>query len=269
MNSFRSVERAIAHEIERQTEARRTGEPIVQETRLWDEDRGETRSMRSKEHAHDYRYFPEPDLPVLTVDDAWVARVRADLPELPVARRTRFEEAYGLAAGDAEVLTHRKDVADYFEEGVAAGASPRDMASWTTTEILRILRDEKLDRALVIRDWPVPPARLAELIALVAAGTVNRTTAKRLLPVLGTDPRPVHALVDAEGLAQVSDRGALEAIVASVVAAHPEQVEQLRAGRDKVIGFLVGQVMKASAGKANPKLAQDLLRAAIAAERPV
>jgi aspartyl-tRNA(Asn)/glutamyl-tRNA(Gln) amidotransferase subunit B len=198
-----------------------------------------------------------------------VARVRADLPELPAARRARFEEVHGLVVGDAEVLTQRKDVADYFEAGVAAGASPRDMASWTTTEILRIVRDEKLDRALVIRDWPVPAARLAELLALVAAGTVNRTTAKRLLPALGGDPRPVRALVEAEGLAQVSDRGALETIVAGVVAAHPEQVEQLRAGKDKVIGFLVGQVMKASAGKANPKLAQELLRAAVTAERPV
>jgi len=263
VNSFRSVEKAIAHEIVRQTEARRSGEPIVQETRLWDEDRNETRSMRSKEHAHDYRYFPEPDLPTLAVDDAWVARVRAELPELPAARRQRFEQAHGLAATDADVLTQRKDVADYFEAGVAAGAAPRDMASWTTTEILRTIRDEKLDRELVIRSWPVAPERLAELVMLVAAGTVNRTTAKNLLTTLRTDPRPVREVIDAEGLAQVSDRGALEGIVAEVVAAHPDQAAQIRGGKDKVIGFLVGQVMKASGGKANPQVVQELLRAAI------
>ena len=264
MNSFRSVERAIAYEIDRQTDAYRLGDPIVQETRLWDEDRGETRSMRSKEHAHDYRYFPEPDLPALLVDDAWVERIRATLPELPAARRSRFVDSLGLSEAEADVLTQRKDVADYFEDGVAAGASPRDMATWTTTEILRVVRDEKLDRALVIRDWPLPAARLAELIALVADGTVNRPTAKRLLPDLGRDPRSVREVIDAEGLAQVSDRGALEAIVAEVVAAHPDQVAQVRAGKEKVIGFLVGQVMKASGGTANPKLVQELLRAAIA-----
>jgi len=263
LNSFRSVERAIAHEIERQSDALATGETIVQETRLWDEDRNVTRPMRSKEHAHDYRYFPEPDLPALVVGPDWVEAVRADLPELPAARRARFEASLGLSPMDADVLTQRKDVADYFEAGVAAGATPKDMASWTTTEILRIVREDKLDRNLVIRDWPLDPTRLAELILLVADGTVNRTTAKNLLPALRADLRPVRAVIEAEGLAQVSDRGELEAIVARVVEAHPEQVEQFRAGKDKVIGFLVGQVMKASGGKANPRMVQDLLRAAI------
>jgi aspartyl-tRNA(Asn)/glutamyl-tRNA(Gln) amidotransferase subunit B len=263
VNSFRSVEKAIAFEIDRQTEARRAGEPIVQETRLWDEDREATRSMRSKEYAHDYRYFPEPDLPVLVVDAPWVDRVRAALPELPAARRARFEEEHGLAATDADVLTQRKDVADYFEAGVAAGAAPRDMATWTATEVLRLIHDERLDRALVIHDWPIAPQRLAELIGLVADGTVSRGAARTLLPRLRTDPRPVRDLVEAEGLVQVSDRGALEAIVADVIAAHPEQAEQFRAGKEKVLGFLVGQVMKASGGTANPKIANELLRAAL------
>jgi aspartyl-tRNA(Asn)/glutamyl-tRNA(Gln) amidotransferase subunit B len=264
MNSFRSVERAIAYEIGRQERATAEREPIVQETRLWDAAREETRSMRSKEYAHDYRYFPEPDLPPLVVEPAWVDAVRASLPELPAARRARFERAFGLSAYDADVLTQRKDIADYFEAGIAAGAAPKDMANWTMTEVLRIVREEKLDDALVIRDWPVSAAQLAGLIELVAGGQVNRNTAKALLPKLrGTDQHPA-ALVAAEGLAQVSDRGALEAIVADVLARSPEQVAQWKAGKEKVLGFLVGQVMKASGGKAAPQVVQDLLRAKLA-----
>jgi aspartyl-tRNA(Asn)/glutamyl-tRNA(Gln) amidotransferase subunit B len=219
--------------------------------------------MRSKEYAHDYRYFPEPDLPPVVVDDAWVAAVRARLPELPAARRARFEREFGLSAYDADVLTQRKDIADYFEAGLAAGAAPKEMANWTLTDILRIVRDEKLDHALVIRDWPVSAGQLARLIGLVTAGQLNRNTAKALLPKLrGTDHDPA-ALVAAEGLGQVSDRGALEAIVAEVIARCPEQAAQFRSGKDKVLGFLVGQVMKASGGKAAPQLVQDLLRQAL------
>jgi aspartyl-tRNA(Asn)/glutamyl-tRNA(Gln) amidotransferase subunit B len=263
MNSFRAVERAITYEIARQQRALADGEPLAQETRLWDADREETRPMRSKEYAHDYRYFPEPDLPPLVVDDTWIAAVRARLPELPAARRTRFARDFGLSAYDADVLTQRKDIADYFEAGLAAGAAPKDMANWTMTEILRIVRDEKLDHALVIRDWPVTAAQLAALIDLVTSGTVNRNTAKALLPKLrGTDRDP-REVVAAEGLAQVSDRGTLDAIVAEVIARSPEQVAQFKAGKDKVLGFLVGQVMKASGGKAAPQLVQDLLREAL------
>ncbi|HWP64580.1 MAG TPA: Asp-tRNA(Asn)/Glu-tRNA(Gln) amidotransferase subunit GatB [Candidatus Limnocylindria bacterium] len=264
MNSFRAVERAIAYEIRRQERALADGEPIVQETRLWDADREETRSMRSKEYAHDYRYFPEPDLPPLVVDAAWVADIRARMPELPAERRARFERSLGLSAYDADVLTQRKDVADYFEAGVAAGAPPKDMANWTLTEVLRIVREEKLDHALVIRDWPVSAAQLAGLIRLVADGTINRNTAKALLPKLrGTSQDPA-ALVAAEGLGQVSDRGALEAVVADVIARCPEQVAQFKAGKEKVLGFLVGQVMKASGGKAAPQVVQELLRTKLA-----
>src|SRR6185436_5155142 len=219
--------------------------------------------MRSKEYAHDYRYFPDPDVPPLVVDEAWVGDVRTHLPELPADRRARFERDYGLSTYDADVLTQRKDVADYFEAGVAAGAPAKDMANWVLTEVLRIVREEKLDHALVIRDWPVSAAQLAKLIQLVASGQVNRNTAKALLPKLrGTSQDPA-ALVAAEGLGQVSDRGALEDIVADVITRCPEQVEQFKSGKDKVIGFLVGQVMKASGGKAAPQVVQDLLRAAL------
>jgi len=260
MNSFRAVEKAIAFEIARQTDALGRGEPLVQETRLWDPDREETRSMRSKEHAHDYRYFPEPDLLPVVVAPGWVEEVRASLPELPAARRERFERQHGLSAYDADVLTQRKDVADYFEAGVADGAPAKEMANWTMTELLRLVREEKLDHALVIRDWPVTPQQLAGLVKLVQAGTVNRNTAKGLVPKLrGTDRDPAE-LVAAEGLAQVSDRGALERAVADVIARNAAQVAEFRAGKDRVLGFLVGQVMKATGGKASPKLVNELLR---------
>jgi aspartyl-tRNA(Asn)/glutamyl-tRNA(Gln) amidotransferase subunit B len=263
MNSFRAVEKAIAHEVARQAEALATGEPIVQETRLWDADREETRTMRRKEYADDYRYFPEPDLLPVAVDEAWVGEIRASLPELPGPRRDRFVREHQLSPYDADVLTQRKDVADYFEAGVAAGAPAKAMANWTMTELLRIVREEKLDRALVIRDWPLTPTQLARLATLVEDGTVNRNTAKALIPRLRGTAEDPAALVAAEGLAQVSDRAALEAAVADVVARHPAQVAEFRAGKARVLGFLVGQAMKATGGKANPQLLQDLLRTAL------
>ena len=264
MNSFRAVEKAITYEIARQTDAVGRGERLVQETRLWDADREETRPMRSKESAHDYRYFPEPDLLPLVVESPWVDEVRATLPELPSARRERFVREFQLSTYDADVLTQRKDVADYFEAGVAAGAPPKEMANWVMTEILRIIREDKLDRALVIRDWPVSPTQLAGLVKLVESGTVNRNTAKSLVPKLRGTTRDPGELVASEGLAQVSDRGALEAAVAEAIAQNPAQVAEFRAGKERVLGFLVGKVMKATGGKANPQVVQELLRAKLA-----
>jgi aspartyl-tRNA(Asn)/glutamyl-tRNA(Gln) amidotransferase subunit B len=264
MNSFRAVEKAIAFEIARQSEALRTGEKLRQETRLWDADREETRPMRSKEQAHDYRYFPEPDLLPLVVPQTWVDEIRHTLPELPARRRDRYVRAYGLSPYDADVLTQRKDVADYFEAALADGAPAKDLANWVMTELLRIVREEKLDDALVIRDWPISAAQLAKLVRLVHAGTINRNTAKGLIPRLrgtATDP---EELVRAEGLGQVSDVGALETAVAEVIAKHPAQVAEFRSGKDRVLGFLVGQVMKATKGKGNPQLVQDVLRKALA-----
>ena len=265
MNSFRSVEKAIAYEIERQAAALGRGESLRQETRLWDAEREETRPMRSKEFAHDYRYFPEPDLLPLVVDRTWVDEVRATLPELPAPRRERFVRDYQLSTYDADVLTQRKDIADYFEAAIAAGAAPKEMANWVTTELLRIVHDEKLDRALVIRDWPVTPTQLARLATLVQSGTINRNTAKALVPRLRGTTLDPQELVAAEGLGQVSDRGALEAAVADVVARHPAQVAEFRSGKERVLGFLVGQVMKATGGKANPQVVQELMRAALVA----
>src|SRR5439155_16726936 len=224
MNSFRSVENAIAYEIERQAAALAHGEPLRQETRLWDAEREETRPMRSKEFAHDYRYFPEPDLLPLVVDRTWVDEVRATLPELPAPRRERFVRDYQLSTYDADVLTQRKDVADYFEAGVATGAAPKEMANWVMTELLRLVRDEKLDRQLVVREWPITPTQLAKLAVLVEKGTINRNTAKGVIPRLRGTGRDPEELVATEGLAQVSDRGALDAAVAEVIARHPAQV---------------------------------------------
>ena len=189
--------------------------------------------------------------------------VRATLPELPAARRERFARDHQLSPYDADVLTQRKDVADYFEAGVAAGAAPKEMANWVMTELLRIVRDEKLDRALVIRDWPVTAAQLAGLVKLVEAGTINRNTAKGLIPRLRGTGRDPTELVAAEGLAQVSDRGALEAAVADVLAKHPAQAAEFKSGKERVLGFLVGQVMKATGGKANPQVVGELLRKAL------
>jgi len=197
------------------------------------------------------------------VDPTWVDGIRAGMCELPEPRRARFERDYGLSAYDADVLTQRKDVADYFEDGVRAGAAPKEMANWVTTEVLRIVRDEKLDHALVIRDWPLTAAQVAKLAALVQAGTVNRNTAKGLIPRLLRTGRDPAELVAAEGLGQVSDRDALQALVDDVIAKNPAQVAQLKGGKQQVMGFLVGQVMKATKGKANPQLVQELLRAAL------
>jgi aspartyl-tRNA(Asn)/glutamyl-tRNA(Gln) amidotransferase subunit B len=264
MNSFRAVEKAIAFEIARQSEALRTGEKLRQETRLWDADREETRPMRSKEQAHDYRYFPEPDLLPLVVPQAWVDEVRRSLPELPARRRDRYVRAYGLSPYDADVLTQRKDLADYFEAALADGAPAKEVANWVMTELLRIVREEKLDDALVIRDWPISAAQLAKLVRLVQAGTINRNTAKGLIPRLRGTAADPDELVRAEGLAQVSDVGALEAAVADVIAKHPSQVAEFRSGKERVLGFLVGQVMKATKGKGNPQLVQEVLRKALA-----
>src|SRR5882762_7725537 len=265
LNSFRHLQHALEYEIERQISVLEAGGKIDQETRLWNVGAGRTEPMRSKEFAHDYRYFPEPDLLPLVVDGTWVDEIRATLPELPAPRRERFAREYQLSTYDADVLTQRKDVADYFEAGVAAGAGAKEMANWVMTELLRMVREEKLDRQLVIHEWPLAPTQLARLVLLVQKGTVNRSTAKALIPKLRGTTRDPEELVVAEGLAQVSDRGALEAAVAEVITKNAAQVAEFRAGKERVLGFLVGQVMKATGGKANPKLVQELLTAALRA----
>jgi aspartyl-tRNA(Asn)/glutamyl-tRNA(Gln) amidotransferase subunit B len=260
MNSFRAVERALEHEIERQIEVVSGGGQVVQETRLWDSERERTRSMRSKEFAHDYRYFPEPDLPPLVVGEDWVEDVRRRLPELPAARRARFERELGLPAYDAEVLTARRDVADYYETALARHRNPKAISNWVMESVLRIVRDQKLDERLRITAWPVAPENLAALVALIDEGTISGKIAKTVFEEMVASGRSPAAIVAERGLVQVTDRGAIDAAVERVLAAHPDKVADYRGGKDKLFGFFVGQVMKATEGKANPKQVNELLQ---------
>jgi aspartyl-tRNA(Asn)/glutamyl-tRNA(Gln) amidotransferase subunit B len=260
MNSFRAVERALEYEITRQVEIVSGGGKVVQETRLWDADREVTRSMRSKEFAHDYRYFPDPDLPPLVVGEEWVEEVRHSLPELPAARRARFERELGLSAYDAEVLTARRDVADYYEAALACHRNPKALANWVMESVLRIVRERKLDERLRITDWPVAAEHLAELVALIDEGTISGKIAKTVFDeMLATAKRP-RAIVAERGLVQVTDAAAIAAAVERVLADNPDKVADYRGGKEKLFGFFVGQVMRATDGKANPKQVNDLLR---------
>lgn len=260
MNSFRAVERALAHEIARQGEVLREGGTIVQETRLWDADREETRSMRTKEHAHDYRYFPDPDLLPLVVTDAWIEEVRQTLPELPAARRARFVADYDLPDYDAEVLTARKDVADYFETAVAAHRNPKAISNWVMSDLLRVVREHKLDDALTITAWPVSPENLGRLVARIDDGTISGKIAKTVWSEMLVNNRSPDAIVAEKDLKQVTDRGAIESAVDAVLAANAAKVAEYRGGKDKLFGFFVGQVMKATKGAANPALVNELLK---------
>ena len=260
VNSFRYLQKALEFEIERQIEVVSSGGSVRQETRLWNSETGETVSMRSKEEAHDYRYFPEPDLPPLVVDDGWVASVAADLPELPEARKERFVHAYGLSAYDADVIIRFPDAANYFEETVRAGAPAKAAGNWIQGEIRRKLKESGAEDMTVV---PFAPAALAELIGLTERGAISSSVAKDVFEQMWTSGRSAQAIVEAEGLAQIGDESALAAIVDDILARHPEPVAQYRAGRTATLGFLVGQVMKASGGKANPKIVNELLRKAL------
>jgi aspartyl-tRNA(Asn)/glutamyl-tRNA(Gln) amidotransferase subunit B len=261
VNSFRYLQKALEFEIARQAGVLDGGGAVRQETRLWDSGAGRTASMRSKEEAHDYRYFPEPDLPALVVEPAWVDEVRAGLPELPEARKARLVSQYGLSAYDADLLVRLlAGGADYFEAMVRAGAQARSAGNWLSGEIRRRLKTADRDDMAAV---PVTPEALAELVRLADEHVVSSTVAKEVLDTMWRDGRSARAIVEAEGLAQMSDADALGAIVEQVIAAHPDAVAQYRAGRTATFGFLVGQVMKASGGKANPKVAGDLLRRAL------
>jgi aspartyl-tRNA(Asn)/glutamyl-tRNA(Gln) amidotransferase subunit B len=265
MNSFRNVERAIEFELKRQAQTLDEGGRLVQETRLWDPDREVTRAMRSKEFAHDYRYFPEPDLLPLLVSEAWIDAVRRALPELPDARRARFVRDYGLPAYDAEVLTMRRDIADFYEAAVRHHRNPKALSNWVMGDILRIIRERKLDNALVIHDWPVPPERLAAMVELIDSGEISGKIAKAVFEEMVTTGKTPLQIVEEQGLKQISDEGAIVAAVEQVIAANPDKVAEYRGGKDKLFGFFVGQVMKATQGKANPQKLNELLRTKLGA----
>jgi aspartyl-tRNA(Asn)/glutamyl-tRNA(Gln) amidotransferase subunit B len=256
LNSFRNVQHALEYEVKRQADALGRGERIVQETRLWDADRGYTRSMRSKESAHDYRYFPEPDLTPLVLDPAWVEEIRAALPELPRARRERFVRQHQLPPYDAGLLTQSRALSDYFEATVAAGASAKAAANWIMTEILRQLSADDAD---AIRRSPVSPAGLAGLIRLIDDGTISSKIAKDVFDRMFRTGEDARTIVEREGLTQVADAGAIAAIVDQVIAQNPKAVADFKAGKAAAAKSLVGQVMKATQGKANPALANRLV----------
>lgn len=255
MNSFRHVEKAIEFEIERQRDMLEDGLEIVQETRLWDEKREETFSMRSKEEAHDYRYFPDPDLVPLVIDDAWIEAVRAELPELPRQRRQRFIDQYGLPEYDADVLTVTRQVADYFETAVKLHNQPKAVSNWIMGDIMRSLADSR-----EISVFAVTPVHLAGMIVLIDKGTISGKIAKKVFEQMAETGKMPEAIVQEQGLVQVSDSGELENAVQAVLDTNPQMVEDFRGGKDKVFGFLMGQVMKATKGKGNPQLLNDILR---------
>jgi aspartyl-tRNA(Asn)/glutamyl-tRNA(Gln) amidotransferase subunit B len=261
MNSFRAVERAIEYEITRQTAALDEGSRLVQETRHWDPDREVTRPGRTKECAEDYRYFPEPDLLPLVIDDEWVATVRRSKPELPDDRRRRFAAEYGLPAYDADVLTTRKDVADYYEAAVRAYRNPKALSNWVMGDVLRIIHERRLDNALVIHDWPVPPERLAAMVELIDRGEISSKIGKTIFEEMVTTGKTPVQIIAEQGLTQISDDAAILAAIDTVIAANRAKVTEYRAGKEKLFGFFVGQVMKATHGKANPQKLNDLLKA--------
>jgi aspartyl-tRNA(Asn)/glutamyl-tRNA(Gln) amidotransferase subunit B len=256
VNSFRYLEKAIEYEIARQIETLEGGGRVVQETRLWDSSAGRTQSMRSKEEAHDYRYFPEPDLLPLLVDTARVEAVRESMPELPEARRRRFVAEYAIPEYDAGVLTQSAQLADYYEAVARAAGNPKAASNWVMGELLRTLNE----RGSAIGDTPLAPDALAGLIDLVERGTISSSIAKDVFARMYDTGRTAAEIVAAEGLAQNSDEGALLTIVRSVIAAHADAAAQFRAGKQATFGFLVGQVMKQSGGRANPKLVNELIR---------
>ncbi|HUF48384.1 MAG TPA: Asp-tRNA(Asn)/Glu-tRNA(Gln) amidotransferase subunit GatB [Vicinamibacterales bacterium] len=258
VNSFRYLQKALEFEIARQRAVLESGGTVVQETRLWDSASGRTEPMRSKEDAHDYRYFPDPDLPPLVVDDAWVAEVRATLPELPEARKARFATRYGLSSYDADLLVRVLAGGDYFEAMVAAGAPAKAAANWLSGEVWRRLKEGGAEDLSAL---PISAEALAELVQLAESGVISSSVAKDVLETMWTTDRRARAIVDESGLAQVGDTDVLRALATQVIDRHPDAVAEYRAGRTNIFGFLVGQMIKASGGKANPKLAADLLRA--------
>jgi aspartyl-tRNA(Asn)/glutamyl-tRNA(Gln) amidotransferase subunit B len=256
LNSVRFMQKAIEFEIERQIGQIERGERVAQETRLWDERAQATRVMRSKEEAHDYRYFPEPDLPPLEVSAEFVERVRRGMPELPEVRRRRFVEEFGLPFNDAAQLTSERALADYYERAARASGNPRGAANWIRSELLRELEvaGRRADES------PVAPEELGALVKLIDSGQISGKQGKDVLVEMFRTGKPASTIVEEQGLAQVSDRGELERVAGEVIAGNPKQLEQYRAGKESLIGFFVGQVMKASGGKANPKLVNEILR---------
>jgi aspartyl-tRNA(Asn)/glutamyl-tRNA(Gln) amidotransferase subunit B len=255
LNSFRFLGRALAYEIERQAVLLDEGGRVVQETRLYDPDADETQPMRSKEEAHDYRYFPDPDLPPLKLSPGLVEEIAKALPELPKAKRARFEAELGLPAYDASVLTSSRELADYFEAAARRSGNPKATSNWVMSDVLRKLKESPV----AMEAFPIAPNALGDLVALVDQGKLSGKTAREVFEKMYASEEPAEKIIEREGLTQISDPAAIERIARTVVEAHPGLVAQYRSGEEKVLGFFVGQVMKATKGQANPKLAREML----------
>ncbi|EXJ17244.1 Aspartyl-tRNA(Asn) amidotransferase subunit B [Imhoffiella purpurea] len=256
VNSFRFLEKAIQFEVERQIDLIEGGGTVVQETRLYDAAKDETRSMRTKEEANDYRYFPDPDLLPLEIDADFLAEAVADLPELPDAKRARFQADYGLSEYDADLLTASRELADYFESVAKDSGEPKLAANWVSGELMAALNKAECE----IGESPVSAAMLAGLIARIKDGTISGKLAKQVFEGMWNGGGDADRVIESQGLKQITDTGAIESMIDAIVAANPAQVEQYRSGKDKIFGFFVGQVMKQSGGKANPGQVNEILR---------
>jgi aspartyl-tRNA(Asn)/glutamyl-tRNA(Gln) amidotransferase subunit B len=256
LNSFRFLKQALEFEIGRQVALLEGGGRVLQETRLYNVELGETLAMRSKEEAHDYRYFPEPDLLPLEISREWLAGIREAMPELPAVKRKRFIEGYGLSEYDAQVLTATRAVADFYEKVAEASGDPKLAANWTTGDLAALLKADRKE----IEDSPVSAAHMAELVAMVAKGELTGKLAKEVLAKMYQTGEAARVIVEREGLKAISDTGELERIIDGVVAANPKQVEQYRGGKTTVMAFFVGQVMKATRGQADPQTANEILK---------
>jgi aspartyl-tRNA(Asn)/glutamyl-tRNA(Gln) amidotransferase subunit B len=260
MNSFRNVQRALEYEVKRQQYLVENGQKIVQETRLWDDAQGTTNPMRSKEEAHDYRYFPDPDLVPVMVDETWIAKIREDLPELPTAKRERFIKAYQIPAYDAGVLTAEKPLAEYYEDVVKLCGKPKQASNWVMGDVLRFLNEDKRD----IRQCPISARSLADMITLIEEGAISGKMAKDVIGDMYQTGKTPQEIIAEKGLVQITDEGELVKTITAIIDASPKQLADYRGGKDKLFGFFVGQVMKATQGKANPQLVNDLLKKMLA-----
>ena len=255
MNSFKNVQRALEYEIRRQRDILLDGGKVVQETRLWDADRNVSNSMRGKEEAHDYRYFPDPDLIPIVIDDEWISNIRQTMPELPDERRQRFLTEFGLPVDDATIMTSSRELADYFEAAHALFAEPKKISNWIMTELMREMKGEE---GINIQECPVTPEHLASLLILIDQGAISGKIAKTVFSEMMETGKNPEIIVKEKNLVQMSDESDLLKIVREILAENPEQVEQFKGGKTKVMGFFVGQLMKKTKGKANPKMANQL-----------
>jgi aspartyl-tRNA(Asn)/glutamyl-tRNA(Gln) amidotransferase subunit B len=256
MNSFRFIEKALEYEIKRQIKAVKDGEKIIQETRLWNTEKSITESMRSKEEAHDYRYFPDPDLMPMEFEQSWIDEIKQSVGELPDAKREKYISELNMSAQDADLLTAEKSVAEWFEQTVELGGDPKSAGNWIKGDLARLLNEENRQ----IDECPVTPKHLVDMLALIDKGTISGKIAKTVFEEMHKTGNDAETIVKDKGLVQVSDQSEIEKIVDDILAASPGEVERFKGGEAKLMGFFVGQVMKQTKGKANPKIVNELLR---------